>query len=168
MAPEFQQYFNPKEEELFYMFRQGPVCFVVLDCGEDKPDTDVEYYGITAYDEYRTKQAEWLKTVLHSDLYKQAPFKVIVCHMPPFGGWHGELDIAEKFIPLLNEANPDVYLCAHLHRTILKNAGEDGVRFPILVNSNNSLLKADVDNKKMDIRIYDLSGKEVEHLLIEK
>ena len=152
MAPEFQQYFNPKEEELFYMFRQGPVCFVVLDCGEDKPDTDVEYYGITAYDEYRTKQAEWLKTVLHSDLYKQAPFKVIVCHMPPFGGWHGELDIAEKFIPLLNEANPDVYLCAHLHRTILKNAGEDGVRFPILVNSNNSLLKADVDNKKMDIR----------------
>lgn len=168
MAPEFQQYFNPKEEELFYMFRQGPVCFVVLDCGEDKPDTDVEYYGITAYDEYRTKQAEWLKMVLHLDLYKQAPFKVIVCHMPPFGGWHGELDIAEKFIPLLNEANPDVYLCAHLHRTILKNAGEDGVRFPILVNSNNSLLKADVDNKKMDIRIYDLSGKEVEHLLIEK
>lgn len=88
--------------------------------------------------------------------------------MPPFGGWHGELDIAEKFIPLLNEANPDVYLCAHLHRTIRKNAGEDSVRFPILVNSNNSLLKADVDNKKMDIRIYDLSGKEVEHLLIEK
>ena len=52
-------------------------------------------------------------------------------------------------------------ICVHIY------IGQSS-RIPILVNSNNSLLKADVDNKKMDIRIYDLSGKEVEHLLIEK
>lgn len=167
MAPNFKQYFNPKEDELYYMFRQGPVCFIVLDCGEDKPDSDVEYYGITAYDGYRTQQAEWLKQALQSDLYKQAPFKVIVCHMPPFGGWHGELDIAKKFIPLLNEAHPDVYLCGHLHRYIRNEAGKDGVNFPLIVNSNNTLLKADVQEGKMDIRIYDLSGKETDRLLIE-
>lgn len=168
MAPEFKNYFNQGSDELFYMFRQGPVCFVVLDCGEDKPDSDVEYYGITAYDDYRTQEAEWLKEALQSDLYKNAPFKVVVCHMPPFGAWHGEIDIAEKFIPLLNDANPDVYLCGHLHRYIRNEAGKNGVSFPLIVNSNNTLLKANVQSNKMDIRIYDLSGKETDRLVIEK
>lgn len=168
MAPSFQDYFNPKKEELYYMFRQGPVCFVILDCGEDKPDSDVEYYGITAYDDYRTQQARWLEEALKSDLYREAPFKVIVCHMPPFGGWHGELDIAQKFIPLLNEAKPDVYLCGHIHRYSRHEAGEEGVNFPLIVNSNNTLLKAKADDKSLDIRIYDLNGKETNRLLIEK
>lgn len=168
MAARFKDYFNPKTEELYYMFRQGPVCFVVLDCGEDKPDSDVEYYGITAYDEYRTQQARWLEKALQSDLYRQAPFKVIVCHMPPFGGWHGELDIADKFIPLLNEARPDVYLTAHLHQYIRHEAGREGVDFPLIVNSNNTLLKASADEHQLDIRIYDLNGKETDRLLIQK
>lgn len=166
MASDFQKYFNPKMNELYYMFRHGPVCFVILDCGEDKPDSDIEYYGITAYDDYRTKQMEWLRQALQSELYKNAPFKVIVCHMPPFGGWHGELDIARKFIPLLNEADPDVYLCGHLHQYIRSESGKNGVNFPLIVNSNNTLLKADVDMNEMDIRVYDLSGKEIDHLLI--
>lgn len=167
-APAFKDYFNPKSEELYFMFRQGPVCFVVLDCGEDKPDSDIEYYGITAYDDYRSQQAAWLKEVLRSDLYREAPFKVIICHMPPFGGWHGELDIARKFFPLLNEAQPDVYLCGHLHRYFRKQAGEEGVAFPLIVNSNNTLLKADVSGNRMDIRIYDLEGKETDRLEIRK
>lgn len=168
MAPYFKDYFNPKAEELFYMFRQGPVCFIVLDCGEDKPDSDVEYYGITAYDDYRTLQAEWLKTAVQSDLYKNAPFKVVVCHMPPFGGWHGESEIARKFIPILNAASPDVYLCGHLHEYLRNDAGNEGVNFPVIVNSNNTLLKAYADGEEMDIRIYDLSGKEIDKLVIHK
>lgn len=40
--------------------RQGPVCFIFLDTGEDKPDSDIEYSGITDYDRYRTEQAQWL------------------------------------------------------------------------------------------------------------
>lgn len=144
------------------------VCFVVLDCGEDKPDSDIEYYGITAYDDYRTRQAEWLREALHSDLYRQAPFKVIVCHMPPFGGWHGELDIARKFIPLLNEARPDVYLSAHLHEYIRHAAGEDGVAFPLIVNSNHTLLKGEADSHRLTLRVFGPDGKETDRLVIEK
>ena len=133
MAPNFKDYFNPKADELFYAFRQGPVCFLVLDC-----------------------------------LYRNAPFKVVVCHMPPFGGWHGELDILKKFIPVLNQAKPDVYLTAHLHQYIRNEAGKDGVAFPLIVNSNNTLLKADADAGKLDIRIYDLDGKMIDQLVIKK
>ena len=106
--------------------------------------------------------------ITQSDLYRNAPFKVVVCHMPPFGGWHGELDILKKFIPVLNQAKPDVYLTAHLHQYIRNEAGKDGVAFPLIVNSNNTLLKADADAGKLDIRIYDLDGKMIDQLVIKK
>ena len=163
----FQDYFSPKQEHIYYMFRQGPVCFVILDSGEDKPDSDLEYAGITVYDQYRTEQAEWLKKVLESKEYKEAPFKVVVCHMPPFGGWHGEQEVAEKFIPLLNNAGVDIMLCGHLHR-YMRNEPKDGVRFPVIVNSNNTVLKAEAGAKELNIRILDMEGKEVDKLTINK
>ena len=163
----FQDYFSPKQEHIYYMFRQGPVCFVILDSGEDKPDSDLEYAGITVYDQYRTEQAEWLNKVLESKEYKEAPFKVVVCHMPPFGGWHGEQEVAEKFIPLLNNAGVDIMLCGHLHR-YMRNEPKDGVRFPVIVNSNNTVLKAEAGAKELNIRILDMEGKEVDKLTITK
>ena len=166
-ATAFQDYFSPKQEHIYYMFRQGPVCFVILDSGEDKPDSDLEYAGITVYDQYRTEQAEWLKKVLESKEYKEAPFKVVVCHMPPFGGWHGEQEVAEKFIPLLNNAGVDIMLCGHLHR-YMRNEPKDGVRFPVIVNSNNTVLKAEAGAKELNIRILDMEGKEVDKLTINK
>src|SRR5690606_13326016 len=42
-ANEFADYFPTNSGELYYIFRQGPICFVVLDGGEDKPDSDIEY-----------------------------------------------------------------------------------------------------------------------------
>lgn len=166
-APSFQDYFSPKQEHIYYMFRQGPVCFIVLDSGEDKPDSDIEYSGKNVYDQYRTEQAAWLQKVLESKEYKESPFKVIVCHVPPFGGWHGDKEIADKFIPLLNNANVDIMLCGHLHEYV-RNEPKDGVKFPIIVNSNNTLLKADVRNNTMKINIFDLDGKEIDKLTISK
>lgn len=166
-ATAFQDYFSPKQEHIYYMFRQGPVCFVILDSGEDKPDSDLEYAGITVYDQYRTEQAEWLAKVLESKEYKEAPFKVVVCHIPPFGGWHGDQEVAEKFIPLLNKANVDIMLCGHLHRYV-RNEPKDGVRFPVIVNSNNTILKAEAQPGKLSIKILDLEGKEVDKLTLGK
>ncbi len=33
-ATSFQKYFSPKEPFLYYLFRQGPVCFIMLDTGK--------------------------------------------------------------------------------------------------------------------------------------
>lgn len=66
-ATSFQRYFSPKEPHLYYLVRQGPVCFIFLDTGEDKPDSDIEYSGITDYDRYRTEQAQWLAQAVQSD-----------------------------------------------------------------------------------------------------
>jgi len=37
-----------------------------------------------------TEQAKWLEKIIQSDEFKQAPFKVVITHIPPFGNWHGE------------------------------------------------------------------------------
>lgn len=165
-ATTFPKYFQTPTNELYYMFRQGPVCFVVLDCGEDKPDSDLEYSGIVAFDSYRTKQAEWLKDALKEDVFQEAPYRVVIVHMPPFGGWHGEQEIADKFVPLLEEAGIDVMLCGHLHRHIFKKTG-DGQNFPIIVNSNDAIIKASTENSTLNINIFNVEGKLVESLEIQ-
>lgn len=166
-ATEFQKYFSPTNQHIYYMFRQGPVCFIALDSGEDKPDNDIEYAGITDYDQYRTEEAAWLKDALESKEFLEAPFKVVTCHIPPFGGWHGNQEVAQKFIPLLEKANIDVLLCGHLHKYFYKKAGE-AASFPIIVNSNNTVLKAQADSHKLNILVLDNTGKKVDEITIAK
>jgi len=167
-AYDFQKYFSPFSEHIYYMYRQGPVCFVALDCGEDKPDTDIEYYDLTQYDQYRSEEAKWLAEVLKSKEYVSAPFKVITCHMPPAGrGMHGESDIASKFIPLLEQSGADIMLSGHLHENVHNDAGTIAT-FPVIVNSSQTLLKANATANKLEITVVDFNGKTVDCITINK
>ena len=163
----FQNYFSPLSDHIYYMYRQGPVCFVALDSGEDKPDSDLEYYGLTMYDDYRDEQVEWLRQVVRSEEFLSAPFKVVTCHIPPFGGWHGNDEVAQKFIPILEEAGVDIMLSAHLHRYVHQPAGESA-RFPIVVNSNDTILQAVVDGHTMKVEVLGMDGKTVDKFEIKK
>ena len=49
--------FPTRSGEFYGIYRYGDVCLLVLDCGEDKPDSDVEYYGLADYDAYRVDVA---------------------------------------------------------------------------------------------------------------
>jgi acid phosphatase type 7 len=164
-ATSFPRYFPTPTNQLYYMFRQGPVCFVVLDCGEDKPDSDMEYSGIVAFDRYRDQQARWLNEAVKEEVFQNAPYRVVIIHMPPFGGWHGEKEIEEKFVPILEKAGIDMMLCGHLHRHIHKKSG-DGQHFPILVNSNKHLLKVHADPVSLKIDVIDQEQKLIDALVI--
>ncbi|MBN8859974.1 MAG: metallophosphoesterase [Sphingobacteriales bacterium] len=167
-ADAFAKYFPGPNGKLYYMFRQGPVCFIMLDSGEDKPDSDIEYGGITAFDVYRDEQAAWLKEAIHSKMFTEAPFKIAVAHIPPFRGWHGEEEIANKFVPLLNEGGIDVMLCAHLHRFVRKDPKPGDYNFPVIVNSNHSVLKAKADNATLKITIVDANGSTLDSVTINR
>ena len=158
----FQNYFSPMEPHLYYLIRQGPVCYLVLDTGEDKPDSDLEYSGITDYDNYRTEQAKWIAEAVKSKDYTEAKFRVVIAHMPPpFSGrdtWHGSKEILNKFIPILNEANVDIMLCAHTHRNS-NHLPSSTIKFPIIVNSHKTVLKGIIKNNQMELIVKDLEGK---------
>ncbi len=167
-AVQFPQYFPTPDRQLYYIFRQGPIGFIVLDCGEDKPDSDIEYSGIVAFDSYRDRQAEWLKNALKDPKFQSAPVKIVVVHMPPFGGWHGEQEIAEKFVPLLNGAGIDLMLCGHLHQFIHQPALPGKFDFPILVNSNNTVVRGEVNGQELTIKVLGEDGKLMDSFSLKK
>jgi len=166
-ATEFQTYFSPLNTELYFLVRHGPVCFVILDCGEDKPDSDIEYSGITVYDQYRTQEAEWLKEALKQPEFRDAPFKVAICHMPPFEGWHGPQEIIDKLVPLLNEAKVDIMLSGHLHRHV-KSEPDAKVQFPVLANGNEAVIKGKVTKNELVLDVIGLDGKQIDKITIKK
>lgn len=160
-AARFHDYICPREPSLYFMWRQGPVCFIALDTGEDKPDDDLEYAGANDYDGYRTEQAEWLKQAIKSEEYTSAKYHVVVCHIPPAlnkDAWHGDIDVKNKFVSVLNDAGVDVMICAHWHRTVFYPNAE-GINFPIIINSNNSCLFGTADADKIHMEIVDVKGK---------
>ncbi|MDL2266303.1 metallophosphoesterase family protein [Parabacteroides sp. OttesenSCG-928-G07] len=166
-STEFIRYFPTSTGQPYYTFRQGPAFFIVLDAGEDKPDSDIEYLGLGAFDIYRQEQTEWLKKVLESDEFKQAPVKIVVMHVPPVGSsWYGLLQVKEQFLPLLNKAGIDLMLSGHLHRHIYYPKGEEGCEFPVLINSNKHVVTGHVKGESITLEVKDAAGKLVEEIVL--
>ena len=164
-ASQFSNYFLSPGGHLYYMFTKGNACFIVLDGGEDKPDTDIEYSGITNMDYYRTEQAQWLSRIVKTDAFLKAKYKIAVCHMPPSSGWHGNEEIAKKWVPILNDAGVQIFLSAHEHRHRIEQPSQN-IKFPIIVNSNNNIIKASITDQEARFRIFDPSGKLVDELSV--
>lgn len=165
----FQRYFSPEEPHLYFILRQGPICYLFLDTGEDKPDSDIEYSGITDYDRYRTEQARWLAEAVKSKDFTEATYRVVVAHMPPLpdkGLWHGQQEVLEKFVPILNNAHVDVMLCGHLHR-YFNNKPTSAVKFPVIVNAHKTVLKGVTKGNKLELVVKDLQGKMIDQITLE-
>lgn len=171
-APMLKRYFCPRENNLYYAFRQGPIFFIMLDTGEDKPDSDIEYAGITDYDAYRTEQAEWLKEIVKTEDFRTAKYRVCIAHIPPQSveqdAWHGPLEVANKFVPSLNEVGIDIMICGHLHEFDFYKPNNTH-KFPILVNSNKDCVVGETDDNKLRIEVRDINGKtSFSHICVEK
>jgi acid phosphatase type 7 len=99
----------------YHQFRQGPVAFVVLDTGEDKPDDHPEYGGLADFARYRTEQVPWLEAAVARPEFATAPFRILFTHIPLRG--HAECaDGREKWEPLLRRAKVDLAISGHTHR----------------------------------------------------
>lgn len=163
--------FKTNTGEYYYTFRQGPVAFIILDAGEDKPDSDPEYSGQAAFEQYRRQELEWLKKVIHNPEIENAPFKVCIMHIPTFDGpdaWYSQHWIAQNFTPVLNEAGVDLMLSGHHHQYILAKAGEYGNKYPILANSNVERLDFEATTSKIVVKTFDQSGAMLHSLTVSK
>lgn len=148
----------------YYGFRQGPVYFLVLDGGEDKPDSDIRNLGIMCQDQYRDEELAWLRTTLASPEFREAPVKIAFIHMPPDAtpkGWYGVSQINEKFMPLLNDAGISLMLCGHYHKYKWIPAGTKGYNntFPIILHDDKVLLEAEADRNKITLTTFDKNQK---------
>lgn len=158
-ARNLKKYFPNSTPEMYYAFRAGPVFFTVLDCGEDKPDNDIEYFGITDYDSYRAQQAEWFKKLIQTPEFKSAKVRIVFLHIPPafdtkkIEPWHGELDLNGKLATLLNDAKVDLVISGHYHpkTPVLFKGGTSGVAAPVLVNSNKTMVNVFATEREISL-----------------
>ena len=153
-ADSLGDYFPGQDGRFYGIYRYGDVCILLLDCGEDKPDDHAEYNGLADYDAYRTEECEWLKKAVRSEEFLTASARIVLLHIPPMAeAWHGSVHLNELFVPVLNEAGIDLMLCGHDHCYSFRPAGEQGTRFPVVVNDNRSYVRCDVADSLIRVRI---------------
>ncbi len=81
-ADRLHDYFPTRSGRHYQLCKVGAVCFLLLDCGEDKPDTDIEYGGLADYDAYRREECEWLRRAVASETFRNASARVVFLHIP--------------------------------------------------------------------------------------
>lgn len=148
----FPDYYPTATGKLYYTFRQGPVGFIVLDCGEDKPDSDIEYCDLARFDDYRSEQRDWLVKALSDDAFKTAPLKIVVVHIPPVGSdWHGPNDLKNKILPVLKNKGITAMICGHTHRYNYIEPDPALHDFPIIINAHNTAL--DISANRSELKV---------------
>ena len=147
--------------EFWYSFRQGPAAFIVLDGGEDKPDSSHEYAGTADYDSYRARETEWLKAAVKDPSFVSAPVKICIIHIPTVAyksSWYSQLWITKNWAPILEKAGIDLMLSAHHHKWICSEAGQDGKGYPLLVNSNTERMDVVISKDGIDVSTFNEAG----------
>lgn len=164
------RYFPRQDHRYYYCFRQGPAFFIILDSGEDKEDTHPVYAGLNNFDEYRQEQANWLKELIKSEEFKKSPVKIVVSHIPPLPNekWHGPQHASEQWLPILNKAGIDLMLCGHTHKFAHLPAKSDLNKFPVIIGSNQTATRVEINRKNIDVKVFDSDNKEIDHIVINK
>ena len=133
------KYIDTPTGKYYYSFTYGNTFFVVLDCGEDKPDDNVNYFGLADYDEYRSQEAEWLEKEVQKPEFKKAAHRIVCIHMPislqpgaEEKTGHGPYDCSMKFAPILNKVKIDLLLAGHTHRFKVTHPEKGVTNFPLV------------------------------------
>ena len=158
--------FDRPGDKAYSAFNWGDTRFVILDCGEDKPDDTNVYYGMNDFTSLRREQAQFLKSELKSKEFKKAGKKVLVHHAPIYG-----LDVdytdynpcLEIWGPILEKAPFNVSLNAHTHEFAYHPRGTRGNNFPVIIGGGYQMDSATVmilsrKGSEMRLKVIDTQG----------
>jgi predicted MPP superfamily phosphohydrolase len=137
-ARNLSEWMLPAGGKWYYTFKSGNAFFIVLDSGEDKPDSHVEYAELINFTEYHQDQAIWLANVFESPEYQQADYQIVLVHIPPFEDYSAifpEDFLTDAFDPVLTllheQEDIDLVMSGHLHRGDIWLPQETGLPYPV-------------------------------------
>ncbi len=115
----------------YYTFTIGDLWGMVVDCGEDKLDTDVEYGNTVCCHNFRQRETEFINNTAKNKEYDRYKYKLVVCHAPftysfaESKKFDIENEIYENWSEIIsNNISPDLYLYGHIHATEVILPGE--------------------------------------------
>lgn len=160
----------------FYAFRSGPVAAICLHTGEDKPDKHPSFGGRVAFEALRAEQAAWLKEITARPEFRDAPYRVVFCHIPlrwteevpalsyENGGYdHFSRASREQWHEALVKWGVQVVISGHTHSPALIEANSD---FPYAQSVGGgpqpdaaTLISGKADASELKLTCRDLDGK---------
>ena len=170
-ARQFKDFFDFKDNKFYSSFDLGPVHFVILDCGEDKPDDNQYYYQLADFNNYRKEQLDWLKKEITTDNFRNAAFRIVLCHMPVYKQekmGYGMQFLSDNYGPVLENAGIDLMLSGHTHRYSYFDSKSSGFNYPVVVNSSNSFLEVSVNTSEIRLLIKGTDGKVINEINLKK
>lgn len=162
----------------YFAFRSGPVACICLHTGEDKPDTHPSFRGRVAFDGpggLRAEQTAWLAEVIRRPEMRDAPYRVVFCHIPlrwriertpdyDNGGydWHSGR-CREAWHSHLAAWGAQVVISGHTHETWWAPA-TDEVPYAQITGggpqeAGATWIEGAAGPDELGIRIHDLSGR---------
>lgn len=151
-------------------FSWGDTRFVLLDCGEDKPDDHWVYYGLNDFAGFRREQVAFLDRERTSAPFRKARRRVLVHHVPIWGNTDEYRPCTELWAPVLRKMPFDVDLAAHTHDYKYHPAGDDeGNPFPVVVGGGPrpeeaTMLVLTKKGGDMWLRVLDIKGRELRRI----
>lgn len=154
--------------QTYHAFSWGDTRFVMLDCGEDKPDSTWVYYGLNDFTQFRQDQVAFLKAELKSPAYRHARRHILVHHIPLF--MRGDyVPCRDLWLPELQRGHFDVSLNAHTHRYQLIKKNAEGNPYPVVIGGGPSLKGATMmvlskRGAELTLCVLNARGEEIERL----
>jgi predicted phosphodiesterase len=157
---ELAAYVAPPEGRFYFARDHGPVHVIVIDSGEDKPDSTNVYGGLNNFAAYRRQEFDWFSNhVKTADRVRSAPFKVILVHQP---GWGYVEQQNDKWVQLANEAGADLIISGHTHRFSHRLPKEGENRYHHLVVGQDQVAMISANKDTLTVTVTARDGKPVE------
>lgn len=117
MSELIADYIATDDGKTYFKYSIGPLCGIVLDCGEDKLDICDEYGGVNYFEQYRRDELEFLKNTapLSKDKYRLS-----FCHIPFSYKFKEDIfnidtDLYHAWSDELDRIGTECLICGHMH-----------------------------------------------------
>ena len=147
-AENIEEYTPCENGNSYFHFRLGNIWGLVLDCGEDKPDTNEEYGNMVACSFFREKQTQFLVSLAENGMIQfdgeGVEHKIVIAHNPFTRRYKPPFNIEEDTFTywskiLKEKIKPDVMICGHIHKFSVDMPGCENDAFgqpcPVVVGS---------------------------------
>ncbi len=166
-ARRLADFFPVSDGRAYYSFDHGPIHFIVLDSGEDKVDAHEYYNGLVAFGPYRQEQARWLADDLRTDAARRARYRVVLSHIPPYGGDTFAIqDVRQAWEGPANQGRVDLWLSGHVHKYLRVDPARGRNRYELLTGAPDTLTRVAVTARQLTVTITRETGETVESLVV--
>lgn len=161
---QLRELFDYVGNKTYGAFNWGTTRFVMLDCGEDKPDSTWVYYGLNDFTQLRNEQVDFLKSELNSKEFKKAENRVLIHHIPVHEDKDRNKFCEDLWSKLLAKAPFDWAINGHTHEYTFYPGGTGGHVYPIVVGGGYSLKSATVmvltkKGKELSLKVLNTEGR---------